>query len=79
MNFDYSVFGSHWRVIVRLSSLIVLVSAADKASSAGFLANYDIVILSFFLYITLLHYIKTLYSGLSKSNFKDHYGDSDDD
>jgi len=23
-----------------------------------------------------LHYIKTLYSGLSKSNFKDHYGDA---
>ena len=23
-----------------------------------------------------LHYIKTLYSGLSKINFKDHYGDA---
>ena len=23
-----------------------------------------------------LHYIKTLYGGLSKSNFKDHYGDA---
>jgi len=23
-----------------------------------------------------LHYTKTLYSGLSKSNFKDHYGDA---
>ena len=26
-------------------------------------------------YITL-HYIRKLYSGLSKSNFKDHYGDA---
>ena len=25
---------------------------------------------------TTLHYIKTIYSGLSKSNFKDHYGDA---
>ena len=25
---------------------------------------------------TLLHYVKTLHSGLSKSNFKDHYGDT---
>ena len=25
---------------------------------------------------TSLHYVKTLNSGLSKSNFKDHYGDT---
>ena len=63
-----------------LSVLISNITISSLVLVYGFTLHYIFNIrptISFLvLVVGLLHYITTLYSGLSKSDFKDHYGDA---
>ena len=51
---------------------VATTTASGLRYRGGVCDVYECLVLD---YITL-HYIETIYSGLSKSNFKDHYGDA---